>query len=288
MTVESHNAAKVPVRRIAKRFSDVPRPFLKWVGSKQGLLNHLTPFLPPSYDRYYEPFLGGGALFFYECPSEATLSDQSAELISVWQVIRDDPEGIIDYLRDKRPDRDLFYEIREARSTDKTTFAAEFIYLNKTCWNGLYRVNSKGKFNVPFGRSRTDSILDAEKIRACSRALRAEGVIIENKDFRESVSDAKRGDLVFFDPPYVTKHNNNGFRDWNEVLFSWDDQVSLAAEARRLADRGVHVIISNADHKDIRDLYNGFEIIGFNRSSTLSSSPKFRGSVGEIIVVAGV
>jgi len=270
----------------AGRFSAVPRPFLRWVGSKQALLNHVTAALPTKFNRYFEPFLGGGALFFHLKPKDAVLSDQSSELIGVWSAIRDNCDAVVEYLKPLKPDKELYYRIRENRSSDPIIRAAEFIYLNKTCFNGLYRVNSKGKFNVPFGRPRTDYIFDEINLRACSEILRNENIEILNQDFSKSTSRASPGDLVYFDPPYVTKHNNNGFRDWNEDLFSWSDQERLAVESSRLARAGVSVVISNADHADIRRLYDDFDIVSFERSSTLSSSASFRGKVREIIAVS--
>lgn len=269
------------------RFSAIPRPFLRWVGSKQALLGQVDAALPDIFGKYFEPFLGGGALFFHLKPKNATLSDQSSELIQVWKSVRDDCDGIIEYLRPLKPDKELFYRIRENRSTDQTIRSAEFLYLNKTCWNGLYRVNSKGKFNVPYGRPRSNFIFDETNLRACSKILNKNSINIELQDFATSTSKAEAGDLVYFDPPYVNKHNNNGFRDWSENLFSWHDQERLAAEARRLAQKGACVVVSNADHKEIRDLYEGFNILRFERSSTLSSSAQFRGKVGEIIAVLG-
>lgn len=272
---------------VLSRFGAVPRPFLRWAGSKQALLPHLIRALPRSFGRYYEPFLGAGALFFHLKPRVAVLSDIGTELISTWMAVRDHRGVIADYLRPLKPDRDLYYQIRERRSEDPAIRAAELLYLNKACWNGLYRVNSKGKFNVPYGRPRSDFIFDEQNLYACSKLLNEPGVQVRQSDFAEAVLDAKEGDLVYFDPPYVTGHNNNGFRDYNEKLFSWSDQVRLAAQAQQLANRGVHVVISNADHKDVRELYAGFNIASFERSSTLASTAKFRGKVGEIIATAG-
>ncbi|MEO1167752.1 MAG: Dam family site-specific DNA-(adenine-N6)-methyltransferase [Pseudomonadota bacterium] len=273
-------------RPLSRRFADKPRPFLKWAGSKQALLNQIIPNLPINYDRYFEPFLGGGALFLYEKPSHAKISDQSSDLVGVWCALRDDVEGVIHHLAELHPSRQKYYEIREERSADPIKYAAEFVYLNHTCWNGLYRVNSKGKFNVPFGKPKTGFIFDEENLRLCAKLLQQKEITIANCDFRESVSDANNNDFVYFDPPYVTKHNNNGFRDWNETLFSWSDQVALSAEAKRLAGIGVSVIVSNADHEDIVELYPDFAVKRFERSSTLSSNAKFRGKVGEVLLFA--
>jgi DNA adenine methylase len=273
---------------IAGRLSALPRPFLRWVGSKQALLPRLSAALPTEFGRYFEPFLGAGALFFHLKPTKALLSDASGDLIETWSAVRDDVATIAAHLRPLKPDKDLFYRIRDKRSDDKAIRAAEFLYLNKTCWNGLYRVNSQGKFNVPYGKPRSDFIFDEKNLRECSRVLSPPGVAIKNLDFVEAIREAVAGDLVYLDPPYVTKHNNNGFRDWNEKLFSWADQIRLAEEAAALKDRSVKVIVSNADHRDVIDLYPGFKKLYFHRSSTLSSNAAFRGSVGEVIMTANI
>lgn len=265
------------------RFSAIPRPFLRWAGSKQALLQQIVPLLPKNYGRYYEPFLGSGALFFYLKPSRATLTDVSAELIGTWVGIRDHCKAIIDYLRPLKPNKKKFYQIRENRSTETDQNAAEFIYLNRTCWNGLYRVNSAGKFNVPYGAPKTDFIFDEENFRACCRLLNRRGITIRCADFEDAAAKARCGDLVFFDPPYVTKHNFNGFRDWNERLFSWSDQVRLATVSKRLVRRGVRVVVSNAEHEDIAALYRGFAQASLRRASTLASDSSKRGPTTEAL-----
>jgi DNA adenine methylase len=268
-----------------RRLTALPRPFLRWAGSKQALLPRLSAVLPATFGRYYEPFVGAGALFFYLSPKQAVLSDASSELIDTWSAVKSNVEDLVNYLQPLRPERGLYYKIREGRSSDKVIRAGEFLYLNKTCWNGLYRVNANGKFNVPYGAPRTDFIFDEANIRACSRALNRSGIELKCCDFADAVIGAE-GDLVYFDPPYVTTHNNNGFRDWNEKLFRWDDQVRLSEEAERLRLSGVKVVVSNAKHKDIIALYPNFSVVEFERSSTLSSSPRYRGSVGEILLSA--
>src|SRR5690606_7170492 len=153
---------------------------------KQALLPRLTQVLPKTFERYYEPFLGGGALFFHLKPTKAVLSDASAELIAVWKEVKRDIDGIIEYLDPLKPDRDLFYKIRENRSANANIRAGEFLYLNKTCWNGLYRVNSKGKFNVPFGAPRTDFIFDKNNLKECSATLNHRGITLLCTDFTKA------------------------------------------------------------------------------------------------------
>jgi len=265
------------------RFSAVPRPFLRWAGSKQGLLNQLRPLIPKTYGRYYEPFLGSAALFFALKPTRATLADASKELIGTYQSVRDNVDQLIDYLTPMKPSKEIFYRIRSDRAEEYPERAGEFLYLNKTCWNGLYRVNAKGEFNVPYGSPQSDFIFDKENLIECSRILRSRGVSIRNTDFEIALRTVKSGDLVFLDPPYVTKHNYNGFRDWNERLFSWADQERLALVARRLADKGAHVIVSNADHADVVALYDGFKRSSLYRTSTLASNAAKRGRVTEAL-----
>lgn len=270
------------------RFSAVPRPFLRWAGSKQALIPQLMPILPQQFGRYYEPFLGSGALFFHLKPKAASLTDVSGELIDLWTAVRDSPDTLIDYLKPLKPDKTLYYKIRENRSLEKVIRAAEFLYLNKTCWNGLYRVNSNGKFNVPYGAPRSDFIFDEQNLLACARILKRSSVTIRKCDFVESLQRARRGDLVYLDPPYVTQHNNNGFRDWNEKLFRWEDQERLARQAKALKERGAFVVVSNANHQDIRNLYQGFKAHVVSRSSTLSSDSSFRGRVTELVLTANL
>ena len=259
------------------------RPFLKWAGSKQSLLTHIVRFVPTQFRTYYEPFLGAGSVFLHVRPKFARLSDLSAELVGVWEGIRDNPDRIIQKLDGVLPEKELFYQIRGNRSLDKIDRAAELIYLNKSCWNGLYRVNSKGEFNVPFGSSTKTQVIVPNNIRACATLLQQEGVSINCCDFAEATKGAGEGDFVFFDPPYVTKHNFNGFRDYNEKLFSWADQERLATEARRLRCRGVRVVVTNAAHAEIKKLYKDFSLYEFERPSTLASRSSKRGLVAEAV-----
>lgn len=266
--------------------SAAPRPFLRWAGSKQRLLGQIRPFIPKTYGRYYEPFLGSGALFLALQPERATLSDFSEEVVGVWKSVRDSNTYLAEYLRPLKPSKEIFYDIRSSRSVDYPERAAEFLYLNKTCWNGLYRVNSKGEFNVPYGSPQSDFIFDEGNLRKCSELLGRSSITIDCCDFSKTLRTPRSGDLVFLDPPYVTKHNFNGFRDYNERLFSWADQERLAVAARRLADRGVHVIVSNADHADVIGLYEDFRLVQLERPSTLASNAAKRGRVTEAMFLS--
>ena len=263
--------------------SSLPRPFLRWAGSKRIHLASIAQLVPSSYNTYWEPFLGGGSLFFLLQPHRAILSDLCSPLISTYEMIREEPSGIIDILNDLKVNRDTFYDIRSRSSADPVEQAAYFIYLNKTCWNGLYRVNSSGQFNVPFGRPKSQGTFDPANIMACSELLRRPSVSIKKGDFEARLAGVDSGDLVFLDPPYVTGHSNNGFIDYNERLFSWSDQLRLAATARALADQGASVIVTNANHGEVKRLYTGFSHAILERRSTLASDISKRRIVRESI-----
>lgn len=220
----------------AKRFfSGKPRPFIKWAGSKRFLLPEIVPLLPKRINAYHEPFLGSAALFFLLRPDMAFLSDACSDLIATYTAVASDAEAILSILSEWPADQELYYQLRDgAPSTDRFTEAARFIYLNRNCWNGLYRVSLSGKFNVPYGRPKTSNELDTDNFRACAQELGRSDIVITSCDFEGNLQAVAPGDLVFLDPPYVTQHNNNGFREYNERLFSWADQIRLATVATAL------------------------------------------------------
>jgi DNA adenine methylase len=270
--------------RAGRYLSAAPRPFLRWAGSKRSLLSRIVDVLPATFRRYHEPFLGSGSLFFLLQPHEAILSDACRELVETFMAVRDKPELVLRYIADLKIDREIFYAVRANRSNGRYKRAAEFIYLNKACWNGLYRVNSKGDFNVPYGAPRSTNVVDPSNLCECASALSAPGVDLRQASFLESMSDVACGDLVFLDPPYVTGHNNNGFVDYNETLFSWEDQVEAAKAAVAAADRGAHVIVTNAYHDDVLALYPGFSVKPLSRASTLASNAAKRRRVEEAVI----
>ena len=264
--------------------SAVPRPFLRWAGSKQKLLSQIVDLLPTSHRVYFEPFLGSGAMFFLIAPRFAVLNDACLDLISTYQAVRENVGLVAKHLSQMVPNPGDFYRIRAKRSYGRFRAAAEFIYLNKCCWNGLYRVNAAGHFNVPYGRPKTPYLFDRESLHACATALARPTISITCADFEEPLRAVRKGDVVFLDPPYVTRHNNNGFVDYNEQIFSWEDQIRLAAIASKLAKIGAHVLVCNANHREIISLYRGFARREILRSSTLASSTRFRGTVSEVVL----
>jgi len=270
--------------RAQKPNSTIPRPFLKWAGSKRALLGNFVDFIPSTFRTYREPFLGSGAMFFLLRPDRAVLSDACRELIQSFVALRDNAGQVLRHLENLPIDRQTFYRIRKNRSPHKYRRAAEFIYLNKTCWNGLYRVNASGIFNVPFGSKSPKKIAEPENIRQCAKVLRKIEVAIRECDFEGNLAQASRGDLVYLDPPYVTSHNDNGFIEYNEVLFSWKDQKRLAALAERARRMGAHVVISNAADRRVISLYPNFRVKFINRVSTLASNTAKRKAVKEAVI----
>lgn len=264
--------------------SSEPRPFLRWAGSKRAHLGKIIPVLPKAYRTYWEPFAGAASLFFLLRPVSAVLADSCVPLMYTYRAVRDGPRAILRHLDGLTPDKSLYYEIRGRTPENRFQAAADFIYLNKTCWNGLYRVNKRGEFNVPYGRPLSDGIVDDTNLIACSRLLRRDGIRLAHGDFEDTLEGVEAEDLVFLDPPYVTRHNNNGFVDYNEVLFSWEDQRRLAQVARRLVARGASIIVTNAYHQEILDLYEGFSLLPFDRRSTLAAEVSKRTVVKEAIL----
>ena len=261
---------------------------MRWAGSKRALLHHVLDLVPSEYGTYWEPFLGSGSLFFKLRPPIAVLGDSCVPLIQTFAAVRDAPQAVGAKVQELDiTDEDLFYRIRrEDGSNNRYASAARFIYLNRAGWSGLYRVNSKGQFNVPFGRAKKDTPFDSENLKSCSKALKSAKVQLRKGDFEHALRGVKKGDFVFLDPPYVTAHANNGFVEYNQKLFSWEDQVRLSVVAEQLRSAGVHVVITNADHKDILKLYPNFYYHQFERFSTLATKPDKRRIVSEIVLYA--
>lgn len=261
------------------------RPFLKWTGGKQWL-GAIAPLLVPENfsGRYYEPFLGGGSVFFALGLPRATISDANVELADTYRAVQQCPEKVIAALERYPTDREFFERMRTAKPQTLHTRAARVIYLNKTAFNGMYRVNLHGEFNVPFGRYIRNTICDADRIRGAAAALA--GATIRAGDFQPNVARARRGDVVYFDPPYITGHRHNGFLKYNAPLFSWADQQRLAQLARRLRDRRVGVIVSNSDHLAVTTLYGGFYRYVVERNSLIGGRGSVRGTAQEVLLTS--
>jgi DNA adenine methylase len=262
-------------------------PIVRWAGSKSKLISQIAPLVPKKFSSYIEPFFGSGALFFHLAPQRAHLGDLCHELVETYAAVRDNYKLVSAYLEPLRLNKKTYYQMRSSTPRGRYQAAARFLYLNRGCWNGLYRVNTMGQFNVPYGSPKSKIVFYPETLRACSDLLGRSGVKLQVRDFESTLKHAKSGDFVFLDPPYVTKHNMNGFAEWNERIFSWRDQERLAALAVDLADSGVEVLVTNADHKDVRALYPGFERHTLSRHSTLAGDMSKRGVVTEAILRGG-
>jgi DNA adenine methylase len=263
-----------------------PRPFVKWAGGKRQLWDQLQPLLPANFKRYYEPFAGGAAVFFALGRTDAVLADMNAELMNVYTAVRDEVDGVIAELQKYRYGATHYYRAREANLGKMTSpqRAARTIYLNRTGYNGLYRVNRAGKFNVPMGRHTNPTLCDGENLRACARAL--QGVDLRVQDFEAAAGGARAGDLVYFDPPYVPVSDTADFTSYVPGGFGADEQRRLADLFARLAGRGVHVVLSNSDTPTVRKLYAGFRIQKVMAARFINSRGSRRGKVGEVVVTS--
>lgn len=268
-------------------------PFLKWAGGKSQLLAQFEDLYPaPPVPRFLEPFIGSGAVFFdvrtVLSPKRAILSDTNTELVNVWKALQGDVEAVIEVLeRHKRLHAERHYYAVRAQlvaDLDEVERAARFIYLNKTCFNGLYRVNSKGQFNVPLGRYVNPPILDAPNLRAVHDALH--GATIKTAHFRQTLKDAKPGDFVYFDPPYDPVSETAYFTSYTEGAFRRDDQEELADVYAQLAARGCRVMLSNSDTPFVRALYQKFDVRTVTARRNINSRADRRGRINEVVVLS--
>lgn len=264
--------------------NSAPRPFLKWVGGKRQLIPELESLLPTHFGRYHEPFIGGGALFFHTRPTQATISDANEELADCYRAVRDCPEELIRELRRHTYEKDYYYAMRAWDTSAEPLYrrAGRTIYLNRTGFNGLYRVNRAGQFNVPFGRYDNPLICDEHNLRTCSSLLR--GVEIGHRDFSAVLSAAKAGDFVYFDPPYVPVSPTASFTAYVSGGFGAEEHARLAEVFRELAGRGVNVMLSNSDTPLVRQLFRDFHLHEVRARRAINSNAGRRGDVGELIV----
>ena len=258
-------------------------PVFKWPGGKRSLISSIEPFLDRPYRRLVEPFCGGAALFFYLRPRAALLADRNVDLINAYVQIRDNVEDVIDRLKDMQNTEAAYYEARTRRPRTALTRAIRFIYLMQLSFNGIYRENLRGDFNVPYGYKTWLTVCDEERLRAASLAL--QGTECEAQTYGETMESLRETDLVYVDPPYTVSHNNNGFIKYNRTLFSWNDQKDLATACEQARRKGSAVIVSNADHHEIRALYPEFDYHQLNRFCPISGSAGGRKHVTEALFV---
>lgn len=259
-------------------------PFLKWAGGKRWLFESGQFFPPELKGKYIEPFLGGGAAFFKIQPRDALLGDINARLIELYTVIRDELEEFERLLRQHATlhSKNHYYEVRSKHLRKPVTRAAQFLYLNRTCWNGLYRENKYGRFNVPIGTKQT-VIFPNEDFKAWSKALK--NATLVHQDFEATIDAAQEGDFLFVDPPYTVRHNLNGFVKYNQKIFAWEDQIRLYEALRCAVSRGVNFAMTNADHESVRVLYKDFgQHTQLERHSVIAGQASHRSRSTELLV----
>lgn len=266
-----------------KEKTKITKPFLRWAGGKKWLLKELDKFVDmKNYNSYHEPFVGGGAVYFHLSPQIAKISDSNKELIDTYEVIKNNPEEVINHIKSFERSKEFYYSIRNKKYLTEYEEAARFIYLNQMSFNGLYRVNQKGEYNVPYG-FRDKYQFDYDNLLRVSSLLK--NTQITHQDFKESIADIKANDLVFLDPPYTVTHNSNGFIHYNKKLFSLADQYNLSDAINTIKSIGAYYILTNAAHQTIREIFdNGDKMYEIDRASLIGGKNAKRGNYAELIL----
>ena len=263
-------------------------PVLKWAGGKRQLLPDLLNNLPKTFNNYYEPFVGAGALFFKLQPSNAYISDINPELINLYKIIRNDVNALINDLKTHKNNEEYFYVMRnldrtpEYKKLSNIQKASRFIYLNKTCFNGLYRVNSKGEFNVPFGKYSNPKIIDEINLLNCSKLLK--NTEIQNESFTEIINKVKKNDFIYFDPPYMPVSQTSSFTSYTKDSFDINMQIKLKELCDELSERGVYFLLSNSDVLFINEIYSCYEIKKVFAGRAINSEGSKRGKITEVLI----
>lgn len=285
----------MPVRN--RNTNKLVSPFVKWVGGKRQLLQEIDLHLPASFSRsrsmYYEPFVGGGAVFFYLQPKRAVINDSNAELVNVYQVIKEARQELIEELEHYKQKNNAtdFYEIR-GYDRDKKKYesfspvqkAARIIFLNKTCYNGLFRVNNAGEFNSPFGRYKNPNIVNEKTIQAVGNYLFNNDIQILNTDYEKSLAHIRKGAFVYFDPPYDPVSSSASFTGYTRGGFDRDEQERLKSVCDKLNSKGVKFLLSNSSTEFIRNLYKEYQIVSVHATRAVNSKASGRGKVPEVLI----
>lgn len=262
------------------------KPFIRWAGSKRLLLPELSAHVPETFNTYIEPFLGGGSLYLHLAPKRALLGDMLEPLTTTWQAVKDDPEALANAVSAIATDRITHNTIRLSRPSHPLEQAARFLYLNRTSYGGLWRVNLDGQFNVPWSEPKSATPLDRVNLTAAGAMMSETQVEIHCTDFTSLTHRASSGDLVFLDPPYSKASARRPFIHYNEQLFDWSAQLRLAQEAERLRRLGAHVLLTNSTHPEIATLYPNFKYVDLERQSSLSRSTVRKSQISERLFIA--
>ncbi|HGQ8790813.1 TPA: DNA adenine methylase [Streptococcus pneumoniae] len=268
------------------------QPFTKWTGGKRQLLPVIRELMPKTYNRYFEPFVGGGALFFDLAPKDAVINDFNVELINCYQQIKDNPQELIEILKvhQEYNSKEYYLDLRSADRDERIDMmsevqrAARILYMLRVNFNGLYRVNSKNQFNVPYGRYKNPKIVDEELISAISVYINNNQLEIKVGDFEKAIVDVRTGDFVYFDPPYIPLSETSAFTSYTHEGFSFADQVRLRDAFKRLSDTGAYVMLSNSSSALVEELYKDFNIHYVEATRTNGAKSSSRGKISEIIV----
>ncbi len=290
-----HNADKTRLFEDAARIvNEKPKPFVKWVGGKRQLLRQFRDmglYPPDDFDpvtnTYFEPFVGGGAVFFDLLPQKAELSDLNTELVTTYNVIKNDVDALINSLKKHKYEKEYYLELRakDPKELSDINVASRFIFLNRTCFNGMYRVNSKGEFNVPFGKYTNPIICDGDNLFKVSKSLKK--VTIKNQDYKKVLDKAKKGDFVYFDPPYYPVSKTASFTSYTADAFLEKEQTELRDTFVELHKRGCFVMLSNSDTSVINELYSNIKDIKVSKvaaSRAINSNASKRGKISEVLV----
>jgi len=288
-------ALNIPISTLLNFNNDIKiRPFVKWAGGKTQILDKIEKLMPKEYNRYFEPFIGGGALLFHLTPKEAYINDSNEELVSVYKCLQNDEMylKLLEKLNEheENHNEDYFYEIREMDRDENFKKlplyerAARMIYLNKSCFNGLYRVNSKGYFNVPSAKRDKVNTYDRKNMPLLKQYFTHNKIYVTCTDFEEAVINADKGDFVYFDPPYDTLDDKNSFTSYSKVSFGKGEQARLAHVYKDLSSRGVNVMLSNHNTQYINELYKEFNIHIINAKRMINSKGDGRGEIEEVII----
>lgn len=266
-------------------------PFVKWVGGKRQLLNEIEKHIPKQFSRYYEPFIGGGAVLFHVQPKNAVINDSNEELVNLYNIIKESPEELIDDLKKHKNEEKYFYELRGIdREKEKylklsnIQRASRIIFLNKTCYNGLFRVNSSGEFNSPFGRYKNPNIVNDVTIKAVGNYLKNSDIQILNTDYEKSLSKIRKGAFVYFDPPYDPISDSSSFTGYTKNGFDRAQQERLKKVCDKLNDKGIKFLLSNSSTEFIRNLYKDYSIFFIKAKRAINSKGNGRGETTEVFV----
>ena len=275
-------------------FATAPKPFVKWAGGKRQLITSLEGHLPKKFGTYFEPFLGGGALLFYllnQSPNlKCSISDLNSDLILAYITIRDKVEHLVESLerhsgKYSADQREYYYSVRESAPKNQIEKVSRLLFLNKTCFNGLYRVNSKGQFNVPLGRYTNPSIVNKENLISVSKILQSKNIAIRCQDFEAILDEAKKDDFVYFDPPYQPVSKTANFTSYTKCEFTYDDLKRLANVCQKLDKKDCNVLLSNSNTKEVKKLFSSkWKVVEVSANRAINSNSKKRTGHTELLI----